>query len=239
MKRFLIIAYWIIAILLMAIVLSSLDYSFLEALFIGSLFLPGALAARYFFPKVNYNNRWSGVGETIFIVLGILFGEILLFMIAHFCILSFRGILPGAIINLPDLPNILSNPVFIAIILTSLAAGSHFFEAWLDKKLPSRPGTISFTSDRKAVTLPLDDILYVESNDDATTIVASGGRRFKNYTPISQWEATLRPLFIRIHRSFLVNKSAVTRIDVDLLYIGDIQLPISRKYKEAVSNLFQ
>ena len=234
MKRLLIISYWIIAILLMAVVFCSLDYSFLEALFIGSLFLPGALAARYFFPKVNYKNKWSGIGETIFIVLGILFGEILLFMIAHFCILSFRGILPGAIINLPDLPNILSNPVFIAIILTSLAAGSHFFEAWLDRKYPSRPGPISFTSDRKSVTLPLHDILYVESNDDATTIIASNGRRFKNYTPISQWEATLRPHFIRIHRSFLVNKSAVTRIDVDLLYIGDIQLPISRKYKDAV-----
>ena len=144
-----------------------------------------------------------------------------------------------AIINLPDLPSILSNPVFIAIILTSLAAGSHFFEAWLDKKLPSQPGSISFTSERKAVTLPIDDILYVESNDDATTIVASGGRRFKNYTPISQWEATLRPHFIRIHRSFLVNKSAVTRIDVDLLYIDDIQLPISRKYKEAVCEIFR
>ena len=239
MKRLLIISYWIIAILLMAVVLSSLDYSFLEALFIGSLFLPGALAARYFFPKVNYKNRWSGIGETIFIVLGILFGEILLFMIAHFCILSFRGNLPGAMINIPDLPSILSNPVFIAIILTSLAAGSHFFEAWLDKKLPSQPGSISFTSERKAVTLPIDDILYVESNDDATTIVASGGRRFKNYTPISQWEATLKPYFIRIHRSYLVNKSAVTRIDVDLLYIDDIQLPISRKYKEAVSDIFQ
>jgi DNA-binding LytR/AlgR family response regulator len=88
------------------------------------------------------------------------------------------------------------------------------------------------------VTLPLNEILYVESNDDATCIVASGGRRFKNYTPISQWEATLWPHFIRIHRSFLVNRSAVTRIDVDLLYIDDIQLPISRKYKDTVSNSF-
>ena len=86
------------------------------------------------------------------------------------------------------------------------------------------------------MTLPKDDILYVESNDDATIIVASGGRRFKNYTPISHWEAILVPHFIRIHRSFLVNKTAITRIDVDILYIDDIQLPISRKYKETVSN---
>ena len=236
MKRLLTISYWIIAILLVAVVLSSLDYTFLEALFIGTLFLPGALAARYFFPKVSFSKKSSGIAETVFIVLGILLGEILPFMIAHYCILIFRGDLPGAIVDLPDLPHILSNPVFIAVILTSLAAGSHFFEAWLDKKYPSRPGTISFISDRKPVTLNLGEILYIESNDDATCIVASDSRRFKNYTPISQWETTLWPHFIRVHRSFLVNKTAVTKVDVDLLYIDDIQLPISRKYKDTVFN---
>lgn len=239
MKRLLTISYWIVSILLVAVCLSSLGYRFLEALFIGSVFLPGALAARFFFPKVNFKDRWSGVKETVYIVLGILALEILLFLIAHFCILTFRGNLPGSIEDLPDLPRILSNPVFIAIILTSLAAGCHFFEAWLDKRFPSRPGTISFVSDRKPVTLPLNEIIYVESNDDATTVVASGGRRFKNYTPISQWEAILAPHFIRIHRSFLVNKTAVTRIDVDLLYIDDVQLPISRKYRDAVSKVLE
>ena len=238
MKRLLTISYWIVSILLVAVCLCSLGYRFLEALFIGSMFLPGALAAKYFFPKVNFKDRWSGVMETVFVVLGILILEILLFLIAHFCILTFRGSLPGDISDLPDLPHILSNPVFIAIILTSLAAGCHFFEAWLDRKRPSRPGSISFTSDRKPVSLSIDDILYVESNDDATTVVASGGRRFKNYTPISQWEAILAPHFIRIHRSFLVNRTAVSRIDADLLYIDDVELPISRKYKDAVFKCF-
>ena len=116
-----------------------------------------------------------------------------------------------------------------------LAAGCWFFESWLEKKRPSRPGPISFTSDRKTVTLSLEEILYVESNDDATTVVATGDRRFKNYTPISQWEGILSPRFIRIHRSYLVNQSAITRIDTDLLYIDDIELPISRKYKDAVT----
>ncbi len=236
MKRLLVITYWIVSTLLVTICLSSLGYRFIEALFIGTMFLPGALAAKYFFPKVNFKNKQSGIRETIFVVLGILSGEILLFMVAHYCILTFRENLPGSIYDWPDLPHILSNPIFIAIILTSLAAGCHFFESWLSKKRSDQPGTISFTSDRKQVTLPKDEILYVESNDDATTIVASGSRRFKNYTPISQWEAILVPHFIRIHRSFLVNKTAITRIDVDTLYIDDIQLPISRKYKDAVSN---
>lgn len=237
MKRLLIISYWIIAILLVAIILSSLGYRFLEALFIGTLFLPGALAAKFFFPKVDFKDRLAGIKDTVFIVLGILAGEILLFLLAHLYISLFRDNHPASYYDLPDIPHILTNPVFIAVILTALAAGSHFFEAWLDKKRPEKPGPISFTSDRRPVTLTLDEILYVESNDDATTIVASGGRRFKNYTPISQWEAILVPHFVRIHRSYLVNKTSVTRIDVDLLYINDIQLPISRKYKDAIAHL--
>lgn len=127
---------------------------------------------------------------------------------------------------MPDIPHLLTNPVFIAIILTMLATGCHFFESWLDRKRPTPPGFISFTSDRKTVSLSRGEIHYVESNDD---------RRFKNYTPISQWEANLSPQFIRIHRAFLVNRAAISRVDVDHLYLGDIQLPVSRKYREVVA----
>ena len=230
MKRFLIISYWVVSILLVAVVLTSIGYRFLEALFIGSMFLPGALAAKYFFPKVR------GVKDTVFLVLGILMAEILLFLIAHYLILTYRENLPLPMWDWPDLPQILTNPVFIALILTTLAAGSYFFESWLDRKRPTRPAPITFTSDRKPVTLPLEEILYVESNDDITTVIATGDRRFRNKTPISQWEAILSPHFLRIHRSYLVNKEAITRVDGDLLYVNDIELPISRKYKDAVVN---
>ena len=228
MKRFLIISYWIVSILLVAVVLTSVGYRFLEALFIGSMFLPGALAAKYFFPKVR------GVKDTVFLVLGILVAEILLFLIAHYNILTFRETPPAPVWDWPDLPLILTNPVFIALILTALASGSYFFESWLDRKRPTKPTPITFTSDRKPVTLPLEEILYVESNDDITTVIATGDRRFRNKTPISQWEAILKPHFLRIHRSYLVNKDAITRVDGELLYVGDIELPVSRKYKEAV-----
>ena len=229
MKRFLIISYWVVSILLVAVVLTSVGYRFLEALFIGSMFLPGALAAKYFFPKAR------GVKDTVFLVMGILAAEILLFLVAHYIILTFRGNLPLPMWDWPDLPQILTNPVFIALILTTLAAGSYFFESWLDRKRPTKPAPITFTSDRKPVTLPLEEILYVESNDDITSVIATGGRRFRNKTPISQWEAILKPHFLRIHRSYLVNKEAITRVDGDLLYVDEIELPVSRKYKDAVA----
>ena len=234
MKRLLVISYWVLSILLVAIVLTSLGYRFMEAVFIGTMFLPGALAAKYLFPKVDFRNRRTGIKDTVFIVLGILVGEVFLFLIAHYYILQFRKNIADWIV----LPQILTNPVFIAIILTALAAGSYFFERWLDRKRPAKSVPITFTSDRKPVTLLLEEILYVESNDATTTVVATGDRRFRNITPISQWEAILKPHFLRIHRSYLVNKSAVSRVDGDLLYVDGIELPVSRKYKEIVLNEF-
>ena len=232
MKRLLVISYWVLSIFLVALVLTSLGYRFMEAVFISTMFLPGALAAKYFFPKVDFRNRKAGIRDTVFIVLGILVAEVFLFLFTHFYVLRYRE-------NVADwigLPEILTNPVFIALILTALAAGSYFFERWLDRKRPTKPAPITFTSDRKPVTLPLEEILYVESNDATTTVVATGDRRFKNITPISQWEAILKPHFIRIHRSYLVNKDAITHVDGDLLYVDEIELPVSRKYKDSVVN---
>ena len=232
MKRLLVISYWVLSVFLVALVLTSLGYRFMEAVFISTMFLPGALAAKYFFPKVDFRNRKAGIRDTVFIVLGILVAEVFLFLFTHFYVLRYRE-------NVADwigLPEILTNPIFIALILTALAAGSYFFERWLDRKRPTKPAPITFTSDRKPVTLPLEEILYVESNDATTTVVATGDRHFKNITPISQWEAILKPHFLRIHRSYLVNKDAITRVDGDLLYVDEIELPVSRKYKDAVVN---
>lgn len=230
MQRLLVISYWVGSILLVSIVLTSLGYRFLEAVFVGTMFLPGALAAKYFFPKVDFKERRTAIRNTVYIVLGILIAEVLLFLVAHYYIMNLRAERQ----QMNDIPKILTNPAFIAIILTALATGSHFFEAWLERKHPASPAPITFTSERKPITLSIEEIQYVESNDDVTTVVATGGRSFRNITPISRWEAILKPHFIRIHRSYLVNKAAITDIDVDILLIGETQLPISRKYKDEV-----
>ena len=123
MKRLLVISYWVLSVFLVALVLTSLGYRFMEAVFISLMFLPGALAAKYFFPKVDFRNRKAGIRDTVFIVLGILVAELFLFLVTHFYVLRYRE-------NVADwigLPEILTNPIFIALILTALAAGSYFF----------------------------------------------------------------------------------------------------------------
>ena len=233
MKKYFIIAYWAVAVLLVAVVLCSLGYRFVEALFIGTLFLPGALAVKYFFPKVSFQDKGAGIKDMVFITLGIILAEMLLFMVTHYCISVFREGVKD-VHQYPEIPLALLNPVFVSLMIASLAIGSYFLEQWLGKKYKEEPRPVTFLSDRKSVTLPLEDILYIESNDSVTTVVAADGRRFRNKTPISQWEAILSPHFLRVHRSYLVNKSAVDHFESETVYVGDTPLPVSRKYKDAV-----
>ena len=119
-------------------------------------------------------------------------------------------------------------------MISALAVGNYVFEKWLEKRYPSEKKPVTFLSERKWVSLMADEILFIESNDALTTVVATEDRHYRNKTPISQWESILGDGFIRIHRSFLVNKKAVSEIYTDSLLVGETELPISRKYKDSV-----
>lgn len=234
MKRLLTIVFWSAAILMVAAVVMSMGYRFTESLFIGTLFLPGALAVKYFYPMVSFNDKASGVRDTVFITIGVILGEILLFIIAHYILQMIRDDSYN-IYDWENLPDILSNPVFIAIIVAVLSAGNYYFEKWLEKRFPAERKPVTFLSDRKSVSLMADEILFIESNDTVTNVIATGERRYRNKTPISQWESILGDGFIRIHRSYLVNKAHIEDYDKDSVTVSGYELPISRRHKGSIS----
>lgn len=235
-KNLIILTYWIAAILLLATIVMSTGCPFADGLFIGVMFLPGALAVKYLFPKISFRETGSGIRNAAFVIMGIICAEILLIVLAHRIIHQFRE---GEYFyyNYPEIPDVLVNPVFIAIMIAVLAVASYFLNIWLDKVFPTAPEPVTFLSDRKNVSLDPADILYVESNDSITLVVAADGTRYRNKTPISHWEAILGDSFIRIHRSYLVNRSAIESVESDVMTVGGQELPISRKYRSRISNI--
>lgn len=233
MKRVILISYWVLAVVMIAMVVASLGYTIPESFFIGVLFLPGALAVKFFFGKVSFRNKAAGIKNCLFITIGVVIGEILLFMIAHATIACIRSD-TNNLYEWPPMPDILLNPVFTALMTGAFAVVNVFLEKWLEIIFPSGPKTVSFLSERKPISLSEDDILYIESNDAVTTVYASNGRQFRNKTPISQWEATLGDDYIRIHRSYLVRRSAIVSFEADAVTVGATHLPVSRKYKDRV-----
>lgn len=125
----------------------------------------------------------------------------------------------------------MQNPIFLALVIAALSVGSVFIDRLLEAKFPSGPKEITFLSDRRPITVKESDIQYVESNDAITIVHTKDAKEYRNKTSISQWESSLGPNFVRIHRSFLVNRSSITSTDKDVLYIGETELPISRKYR--------
>jgi two-component system, LytTR family, response regulator len=82
--------------------------------------------------------------------------------------------------------------------------------------------------------IPLADVLYLEANDDFVNIVTVGGKFIKNNT-LGSFEKKLDPrLFVRVHRSYIVNVSKIAKIETYekegyvLKLVNNTGIPISK-----------
>ena len=234
-KRILIVVYWLAAIALTATLLTSLDYDLGHAVAMSLSFLPAAMALSYFLPKVDRTRgRKDQVLDTIFIILGVMtMTFFFIYLIQLLFLLVIDQVQSGW-----DLPSMLWNPVFVAVVLAILAYGHYLLVKWLDKKFPSeRP--VTFNSGYKKVSLRKEDILYIESRDAEVWIYARDGRQYRNRTGISQWEDVLGPGFVRIHRAFLVNRAEMKVLSSESVSVAGKELPVSRKYKDSVQQIYE
>lgn len=227
------VVYWIVALVLIALLLSSLSYSFSDALFIGILLLPGALVVRFVLPKVQIQRKGK-VKNTVFFLLSVLVGEILLMMVGNYYLVFRRDEFIDIYSNVPKIPEIVLNPLFIIMLILVFNIGDYYLTVYFKKHKPKTSSKLTFISDRKNVTLLQDEIRYVESNDTEVWINATESRRFRNKTPISQWENLLGEGFMRVHRSYLVNVDYIDGAERDVVILGEDEIPVSRKYKDNV-----
>ena len=220
------IAYWLAALTLLSAILVSLDYSLVQAVLISLIFGPCALALEYLMPKARKPM------DKVYLSLAVLVAVVVLILILHYSVWS--GMDPLGYSDMKNVAPMLINPAFLGLILTTLSIGDYFWSKWLDKRFRKQDRTVTFFSERKSVTVRLSDIAYVESNDTEVRIVTTAGDAYRNKTGISQWENLLGDGFLRIHRSFLVNVALASPGAQDTITVGDVQLPVSRKYKENV-----
>ncbi|MEO6150588.1 MAG: LytTR family transcriptional regulator DNA-binding domain-containing protein [Mucilaginibacter sp.] len=65
----------------------------------------------------------------------------------------------------------------------------------------------------KVKIIPVRDVLYLQADDDYVSIITAEGSYLKNKT-MSFFEQTLDPRqFVRVHRSYILSVSEITRID--------------------------
>lgn len=236
-QKAIIFAYWCVMVLLTAAMLCSLPYTFREACLLATLLLPGGMVIKFMLPKITLEPAKARIGKLLLLVLTALVIEILLIFVGHGILLNLRHQSYSVYETFDSnfISDMMVNPAFLTILLALFSGGDYLLTGFLKEHLQQAPQSITFTSDRKPVTLLQSDIMYVESNDTEVWVHAANGQKYRNKTPISQWENLLGTDFLRIHRSFLVSRAHIIKSDADTLTIeGGMQLPISRKYRDSI-----
>lgn len=92
---------------------------------------------------------------------------------------------------------------------------------------------IFIKSNYKYIRLGLDDILYVEALADYVLFHTIGDKKFIVNATMKLVEDKLKVLnFVRIHRSYIVNKSRIELIEDNQVKINNKHLPISKSYHD-------
>ncbi len=97
--------------------------------------------------------------------------------------------------------------------------------------------TVFIKDGTKQIKLALHDIIYLEALNNYTSVVTSA----RKYTVLSTLSNLLHEAafhsFVRIHRSYAVQKHLIRKIGSAEILVGDIPLPVGRSYKSAVDRL--
>ncbi|GEQ85661.1 hypothetical protein ULMS_11690 [Patiriisocius marinistellae] len=86
--------------------------------------------------------------------------------------------------------------------------------------------------------LRYNDIIYIKSEQKYITVYYTSGKMLLR-SGLQDFSDTLpHNMFIRVHRSFLINSDKVDHINPNSIVLGNITVPISASYKEEITTNF-
>ncbi|WP_431166117.1 LytR/AlgR family response regulator transcription factor [Tenacibaculum halocynthiae] len=97
---------------------------------------------------------------------------------------------------------------------------------------------IFVTKNRKKIKIIFTDILYIESLKDYVKIHLENEFHTVKFS-ISAFEKELDNRFVRIHRSYIVNRNKITAYTKNDVEINAIEIPISDNYKENILDILK
>ncbi|WP_074406581.1 MULTISPECIES: LytR/AlgR family response regulator transcription factor [Aquimarina] len=94
---------------------------------------------------------------------------------------------------------------------------------------------IYIRKDRKQVKVYLDAILYIESLKDYVKIHLEKENHITK-SSISAFEEKLDERFIRVHRSYIINKDKIAAYTKNDIEIGNIEIPIGENFRNNLAS---
>jgi len=237
------IAYWIFVILILTGVFGFSWGNNTAAFFFVCMLLPIVLGTSYFFnyvlvPKFYLTKRYARFAFYTFCMAVVsLYLEMLVLVVSYVYLvnLSYQNLNPNAT-QIVMLAVILYLLVFIGsfiLMMHQIIENRQVIQQLLAEKEKMKKSFLEITSNRKLSKIPYDDIVYIESLSDYIR-VNTVREQVVSKEKISSLAERLPEIFIRIHRSFIINKEKITSISSDEVVVNDVQLNIGRSYRKAV-----
>ncbi|MFO7977641.1 MAG: LytTR family DNA-binding domain-containing protein [Bacteroidales bacterium] len=237
------IAYWSIVVVVLTLVFGRSWGNSLAAFYFVSMLLPIVLGTSYFVnyylvPRYLLKKRYRKFAlYVVYTAIVSVYLEmiVLLFSFIYLGNFSFSNLGPNA-----------SDTVLLAVILYLLVFVGVFFlmvrqvkehrrmigELLADKQKMKDP-VLEIISNRKTARIPYREIVYIESLSDYIRINTTS-RQVTSKEKISHLADRLPDAFIRIHRSFIINREMIKSITYDEVMVGGVNLNIGRSYRKGV-----
>ena len=93
---------------------------------------------------------------------------------------------------------------------------------------------IMLKSDHKIHKIKFDDVLYIEGLKEYVIFHLKNEKRIVTLRSIKSLEDDLPGNFMRIHRSYIINKNEINTLYRNMVEIGDQKIDIGKTYREKV-----
>jgi DNA-binding LytR/AlgR family response regulator len=96
----------------------------------------------------------------------------------------------------------------------------------------SSEDSIFIRADGKIYKILQNDVLYAEASGNYTRIVTTGNIFMPSMTFSAAEDLLPKKIFVRVHRSFIINKNRISHIEGNRVYVGKNEIPIGSNYKD-------
>lgn len=94
-------------------------------------------------------------------------------------------------------------------------------------------------SEYKQVKIYFDEILYVQNIKDYVRFYLNTGTKIMSLMSLKSLELMLPDVFIKVHRSFIINRDRIDEISSTKLKISKYEIPVSERYRKDVKSLIK
>ncbi|MEE4198605.1 MAG: LytTR family DNA-binding domain-containing protein [Bacteroidales bacterium] len=237
------IGYWMLVVLVLTLVFGLSWGNNTAAFFFVCMLLPIVLGTSYFFnyflvPKYYLKKRYAKFAFYTFCTAVIsVYLEMIVLVISYVYLvnLSYQSLSPNAT-QIILLAVVLYLLVFIGsfiLMMHQIIENRQVIQHLLAEKEKMKKPFLEIMSNRKIAKIPYGDIVYIESLSDYIQVITVNGQLMSK-EKISNLANRLPDIFLRIHRSFIINTERLKSISYDEVMVDDVPLTIGRSYRKTV-----